>query len=91
MALTVSDRDELVLAALTDRADEARFEIAGEVVALQRSQDESEVQVDTKAGDNERDEDGTEAVDGIVRRANDGLFAPPLCVGPRKAGSHGTR
>ena len=48
--LAVGYRNKLVLAALAHGAEEARFGIAGEVVALQRSHDESEVEVDADDG-----------------------------------------
>ncbi len=70
MMLAVGYRDKLVLAALTHRAEEPRFGIAGEVIAFERRQDKGEVEVDAEHGHHERNEHGSEAVDGIVRRTS---------------------
>ena len=79
--LAVGYRHKLVLAALAHGAQEARLDIAGEIVALQRTHPESEMKIDAESGHDERNEDGSEAVDGIVRGTNDGLFPSPLYVG----------
>jgi hypothetical protein len=79
--LAVGFRNELVLAVLAHGAEESRFGIAGEVIALQRCHDKGKVEVCAEEGHDERNEHGSEDVDGIVRRTDDGFFASPLGVG----------
>jgi hypothetical protein len=59
VALVVCHRNKLVLAALAHGAKETRFGITGEVIALQRGHDKSEVEVNADDGHHERNKHGS--------------------------------